>query len=149
MAKSWQVTLLIIATMALAVVAPTYADEWGSWDDLPDDLLSSESTRFDIDDLYDQLSSNDELPDDIALEIDNWLLRMDLDFEDNEELAELLENLADADPDEISDEVESWLADQLDEYESELDNEEDELDEPDEEDEEDELDEFEEEEVDS
>lgn len=143
-------SICLLATCALA-------DEWGDWDDLPDNLLTpSESTDSAIDQLYSRLSWSSERNDEDRMQaISDWLDGLDLDFQSNEELEDLLKDLAGESPDDIAEELEDWLEDQSDDALDELMDESDEFDddefddEPDEEDDELDDDEVDEVELDS
>jgi len=106
----------LLVVSVLVAVASAGADEWGSWDDLPDNLLTTTSDPNQaIDRLYDQLQSRSS--DDLsgrAEDLENWLLTLNLDFQDNSELSDLLDRLQGESDEDIADEIEDWLKDQLD-----------------------------------
>ncbi len=117
---------VFLACLSLfAVMASASADEWGSWDDLPDDLLSTEADpNLAIDRLYDQLKSRSDSKVSIqAVDLEDWLLNLNLDFQDNSEIAELLERLNGESDEEIANELEDWLKDQLDDANDALEDE--------------------------
>lgn len=101
-----------------------YADEWGDWDDLPDNLISpAASTSSAIDQLYSRLSSNDFSTDAERLAaLSAWLDELDLDFSSNEELQDLLEDLEGESDAEIAEELQEWLEEQAEESQKDLDD---------------------------
>lgn len=151
--------LIVLAFVTVLTSTGVAADEWGDWDDLPDQLLSPSSADIDVvDAIYDQLSRSEETNDDAVNALDEWLDDLDLEFSQNEELSELLESLKDEPKELIESVIDDWLNEQLedlyDETEEELDFfdeefvEDDEFDDEDDFDDEDEFDEFDEEDED-
>lgn len=115
---------LIIRALLTSVIfmfCSVSADEWGSWDDLPDNLLASnKNSSVTIEKLYEQLRSDGEFDSDDARSetfeyIENWLSDLELEFTDYDEVNDLLKRLEDEDdPEEIAEEMAKWLEDQLD-----------------------------------
>jgi isopropylmalate/homocitrate/citramalate synthase len=110
------------------------ADEWGTWDDLPDNLLQDTNAAELIGELDRLFVDN---PNQTTGELDLWLANLNLRLNmSEEELAELFESLDEKETEELED----WLEDRLEEQEDALEDEDDELEEEDEDDDEDEED---------
>lgn len=120
--------LLIIVTL----LVPAFADEWGDWDDLPDDLFSVKSGEpASLETVSQQLQQLIDADDDSAsyLYIQQWLKGLDNRLiVDNDELAELLEDLSDEEGYELIEELDDWLEDQMEALEEEREEWEDEQD---------------------
>lgn len=120
----WRLTFILIFLPCQAL-----ADEWGTWDDLPDNLLQDTNAAELIGEL-DRLFVNN--PNQSSGDLDLWLANLNLRLNmSDEELAELFEGLDDKD----TDELEEWLEDRLEEQEDALEDDDDELEEDDDEEE--------------
>lgn len=129
MKKITPLSQLTLSALLVFGSGTVLSDEWGSWDDLPDNLLTpSLQSRNPIDDLYDQLSKQgSDLPDNMTQLLEDWLASLDLEFYDNEDLVDLLEDLEGESDEEIQEAIDDWLEDQLDEMEEDAEDELDDL----------------------
>jgi uncharacterized protein YicC (UPF0701 family) len=118
-----------LAMTALLIVGAAHAHEWGTWDDLPDQLLVPRAGNLNpVDSLYDQLaSSNGEMNDEVLSALETWLSELDVSFSDNDDLADLLDSLQGESDEEIQEAIDDWLEDQLDEMREEAEDELDDL----------------------
>lgn len=107
-----------LLTILLFTAATAMADEWGSWDDLPDNLLSTgESTTRAIDQLYERLRSDDaQSPE----ELNAWLMSLELEFSNSEEWQDLMDDLRDEPEEDVIEEIQEWLEEQADDVSDDL-----------------------------
>ncbi|MFQ3228865.1 hypothetical protein [Reinekea sp.] len=134
----WRLTLLVMFFPYYAL-----ADEWGTWDDLPDNLLWDTNASELISEL-DRLFVNN--PNQSTGDLELWLIDLNLRLNmSDEDLVELFENLDEKDTEELED----WLEDRLEEQEEALEDDDLEDDDLDDEDDEDELEDEDDDEEDS
>ena len=112
---------LKLSTVILAAGVFSYAqaDEWGDWDDLPDEIFGDDS-GINTDDLTSELSVLIEAGDQDATMafIQNWMSSLDDRLiADNDELSDLAEAIREGDQEEIQEEIADILEDQRDEDE--------------------------------
>lgn len=110
--------LVVLTLLTLGSTAP--ADEWGTWNDLPDNLLESEQTVRSLDDLSNQLDqliqANRSVDDNLRRQLlRHWLDQINSETEQSISLDQLIEMSADWENEELSewyDELEDYLEEQ-------------------------------------
>ena len=112
---------IIVLGLSILLFSASFADEWGSWDDLPDNILSSEIPGKDpVNELYQLLKSDPSLASDKVHSVEQWIQTLNLEFEDNEALDAFVQSL-DIDSDEdINEALENWLDEQIEDSENEF-----------------------------
>lgn len=107
--------------VALMLICPlVWGDEWGTWNDLPDNLLESEQNVRTLDELSAQLDrliqQNREVDDSLRQQLlRHWLNQINAGNAENVSLDRLLEMSTDWDDDELAewyDDLEAYLEDQ-------------------------------------
>ncbi len=92
--------LIIITIFSALCTTVAYGEEWGEWDDLPDDIFSLEDESISIEEAIETLANLSENDDLEAAEtyLKQWLLDLNDRLDLNEdELEDILEDLANGD----------------------------------------------------
>lgn len=95
------------------------ADEWGDWDDLPDQLLMPTADHVNaIESLYDHLAnSSKDSTSDIDAVITEWMTNIEAGLLDDDDLDDVLDSITDDSELVLEDDLEDWLESQLDDLE--------------------------------